>query len=524
MHFERCDGCRVRLRSFGAANTQNSATWLLPCLHAFCTVCKAKCIQGDIQQRRLVCQLCRTECAREQSIALPVSKDCVARLCETAACPDKQLATMRCVNCDELLCEACSQAHRRVTATSGHNLQMISSVCADHVLCANHSRKRLTVYCSCGSMLCKECLAAQTHEGPLHIKTPIVQLAPASHIDEAKIVSSTARETAHIDCSLSMIQVRKNSLEDCVGNLKKEVGNHVVQICQAVMRRGNDLLRSLDTVKHYKAMEYDKLRGELIWQKMRFERGSLNGLQRPPQVQFKPNTDYVLSVLHQWGRVLADLQEAGTLKPVEVAPTPPTSNLLDVPMFDVNRNGVRAPCQYSVVPSTSMAQSRPMAPPMPGAMRPGTPSAPRYAMPVRITPEQMLIIQRQQQMRAAQEMAMRQPQAQPSAQSVNNTPPTNDPRYAAALRQQMRAPSMHPNVAYRFPPAPYCYRGAAAHNSSFDPRFAAGQQYMLPNAPPPVSYPAPQMAPPNIPLSSISSPIPATNLMEALASSFTAFK
>ncbi|KHN79440.1 E3 ubiquitin-protein ligase TRIM33 [Toxocara canis] len=114
-------------------------------------------------------------------------------------------------------------------------------------------------------------------------------------------------------------------------------------------------------------------------------------------------------------------------------------------------------------------------------------------------------------------MAMRQPQAQPSAQSVNNTPPTNDPRYAAALRQQMRAPSMHPNVAYRFPPAPYCYRGAAAHNSSFDPRFAAGQQYMLPNAPPPVSYPAPQMAPPNIPLSSISSPIPATNLMEALA-------
>lgn len=45
-------------------------------------------------------------------------------------------------------------------------------------------------------------------------------------------------------------------------------------------------------------------------------KGSLNGLQRPPQVQFKPNTDYVLGVLHQWGRVLADLYEAGTLKPV----------------------------------------------------------------------------------------------------------------------------------------------------------------------------------------------------------------
>uniref|UniRef100_F1KU59 Transcription intermediary factor 1-alpha n=2 Tax=Ascaris suum TaxID=6253 RepID=F1KU59_ASCSU len=549
MQFERCDGCRARLRSFGPANTQNSATWLLPCLHALCTLCKAKCMQGDPQQRRLVCHLCRTECSREQALALPVSKDCVAQCCETAACPDKQLATMRCVNCNELLCEACSQAHRRVTATSGHTLQMVGSISADHAVCVTHSRKRLTVFCSCGSMLCKDCVISQTHEGPMHIKTPVMQLAPASHIDEAKIVSSTARETVHIDCSLSMIQVRKSALDDCVNNLKKEVGNHVVQICQAVMRRGNDLLRSLDLVKNFKSYEYDKLRGELMWQKMRFERinayvaevknyedpvalvmtkqflencirviktkkvnneGSLNGLQRPPQVQFKPNTDYVLGVLHQWGRVLADLYEAGTLKPVEMSPTPPTSNLLDVPLFDIGKNGVRAPCQFNAVPSTSMPQTRQMAPTMPGAMRPGAPP-PRYPMSIRLTPEQMLMYQRQQQMRAAQDMAVRQ--SQPSPQSINKAPPGNDPRYTAI--RQMRAPNMHSNVQYRFPAAAYCYRGPTPPTSSFDARFASGSQYMLPNGAT-ATYPAPQMVSPNVPLSSISSPIPATNLMEAL--------
>lgn len=47
-----------------------------------------------------------------------------------------------------------------------------------------------------------------------------------------------------------------------------------------------------------------------------------------------------------------------------------------------------------------------MAPTMPGAMRPGAPP-PRYPMSIRLTPEQMLMYQRQQQMRAAQDVRFR---------------------------------------------------------------------------------------------------------------------
>lgn len=39
-----------------------------------------------------------------------------------------------------------------------------------------------------------------------------------------------------------------------------------------VMQRGNDLIYALDSVQHMKITEYDRLRKELDWQQMRFER------------------------------------------------------------------------------------------------------------------------------------------------------------------------------------------------------------------------------------------------------------
>lgn len=38
------------------------------------------------------------------------------------------------------------------------------------------------------------------------------------------------------------------------------------------MQRGNDLIYALDSVQHMKITEYDRLRKELDWQQMRFER------------------------------------------------------------------------------------------------------------------------------------------------------------------------------------------------------------------------------------------------------------
>ncbi|VDK49450.1 unnamed protein product [Anisakis simplex] len=351
MNFELCDDCGIRLRARSAAanrNAQNSksASWLLPCLHAFCSAC-------DAQKSRLICPKCHIECCDKHILALPTPNDSLNRVCETAACPDKQTATMKCVQCNELLCEACGQAHRRVTATSSHTLQQIGSGCLDLTLCRHHNGRKLTVYCSCGALLCDECLSIpQCHDGEMHTKTPVQKLASISRIDENQVFSSALREKANIDYSLSLIQVRRNALDESVHNLRKELGNQVVQICQSVMRRGNDLLRALDTVTRCKTMEYDKLQEQLSRQKLRLERGAVNGLQRAPQVELKSSPESVVNALNQWGCVLSDLRESGVLKAVEVPPTPSTSNLLDVPMFRINNSS------NSVTPMSFLSQSQ----------------------------------------------------------------------------------------------------------------------------------------------------------------------
>ncbi|VDK79027.1 unnamed protein product [Litomosoides sigmodontis] len=399
--FNRCDMCCAKLCGFSPPADLTPSTALLPCLHTLCPSCKTKCEQASMNQQTLICQICRTECLQSHVLNLPNTSDCTVRRCESAVCPDKHQATTRCTVCNEALCADCSLAHQRVTATSSHFLQTLCPVIPKCVRCCLHNNMKVVSLCQCGSvrafrspsMVCKlhfqyvclTCINSRLHEGPSHMITPLSHL-PSAHIDESKIMSSSARETAHIDCSLSVIQVRKNALSERVANLKKEVGNQVVHICQAVMRRGNDLLRALDAVQFYKVQEYDKLRNELLWQKRRFSRinsyasrikdfndlstliimrqflencivvlkakkvsseRSLNGLQRPATVQFKPDTENILTNISQWGRIFAEVDDLGTLRTVEVTPTPLSSNPIGVPLFDIATNRSIGSCSSS---------------------------------------------------------------------------------------------------------------------------------------------------------------------------------
>lgn len=43
---------------------------------------------------------------------------------------------------------------------------------------------------------------------------------------------------------------------------------------------------------------------------------NLNGLQRPATVQFKPDTEHILTNISQWGRIFAEVDDLGTLKTV----------------------------------------------------------------------------------------------------------------------------------------------------------------------------------------------------------------
>ncbi|VDN57879.1 unnamed protein product [Dracunculus medinensis] len=73
--FTRCDMCRARLRAFTLSEDQT--TWLFPCLHAFCTTCKAKCI-GSNAPSYAICHICKSEFPQSHIWSLPNSSECSA--------------------------------------------------------------------------------------------------------------------------------------------------------------------------------------------------------------------------------------------------------------------------------------------------------------------------------------------------------------------------------------------------------------------------------------------------------------
>lgn len=184
---------------------------------------------------------------------------------------------------------------------------------------------------------------------------------------------------------------------------------------------------------------------------------SLGSLQRPATVQFRPNTEFVLANISQWGRIFAEVDDSGTLNTVcfvefycqrfrckvsfqkmffiliyfafelwrrrgsiillpivtrpqlgadaeftfsciffsiccqkfqvEVAPTPPSSNPLDVPLFYTSRNGVGRSD-----PSTNSYEQRPCSSIAAG------PSNSNPVVPPASSQEQARILQQQQQL------------------------------------------------------------------------------------------------------------------------------
>ncbi|VDD89506.1 unnamed protein product [Enterobius vermicularis] len=271
--FNQCDLCFAKLRSFRDWCPSDQQGWLLPCLHVVCSLCKVKS-QVPSNPQKIICRLCRTECSKHLLLLIPNTKSCLLR-CETRACPEKKVATFKCLSCNELLCQECSFAHRRVTATSSHVLQpivlMTESCTIDITFEVIHFVLHFQASCS-------ECLQMRIHEGPHHIISPISHLAASSSVEEEKIKSSSARELTLIEATLSSLGVRKQVVSDRITFLKKEIGTSVVKACNAIIRRGWDLINTLDFVENGKIKEFDHVIEELKWQQIRFKKLSRRSL------------------------------------------------------------------------------------------------------------------------------------------------------------------------------------------------------------------------------------------------------
>ncbi|VDN44513.1 unnamed protein product [Gongylonema pulchrum] len=57
-------------------------------------------------------------------------------------------------------------------------------------------------------------------------------------------------------------------------------------------------------------------------------------LRRPPVIEFKLD-EYAVGAFSQWGRIVADVENSGILKDIEVPPLSPAFLPSDVPLFDI---------------------------------------------------------------------------------------------------------------------------------------------------------------------------------------------
>ncbi|VDN22241.1 unnamed protein product [Gongylonema pulchrum] len=69
-NFETCDVCGEKLSAF-KMDAVDPPTFLLPCLHAFCAACIARCEKASENVSTMICVICRAEFARLQALVVP---------------------------------------------------------------------------------------------------------------------------------------------------------------------------------------------------------------------------------------------------------------------------------------------------------------------------------------------------------------------------------------------------------------------------------------------------------------------
>ncbi|MFH4975798.1 hypothetical protein AB6A40_002507 [Gnathostoma spinigerum] len=395
MHiFEVCDVCGARLRAFGpGCGRSDETSYLLPCMHVLCSQCKLRCEQLALNSAVIKCSLCLHICSKANVFAVPDESRCrmsVFSGCQSAVCPDKQPASVICRVCNEALCVPCSHAHRRVTATSQHELSLIDPVVLSppHSLCDHHPGLPIAGLCICGKCVCTKCIESPEHYGHKQSSIFSLQRVPFNAQDS---LASFIKEAAALESCLSAIKSRKNELHKGICNLHLEIGNDFVQLVEGLMRRMNDLRKNLNYVHEVKTAEYDRIEADLNFLKLKCARfinfishikdfdepvstglcknflqasvatfedskvrnqRNLSRIQTNSRVQFRSDLSSLLHALANWGRILADLNE--DLESVECEPTPVNFKYFNAPIYDL-----RASLRYRMIDSIRCVDLKP---------------------------------------------------------------------------------------------------------------------------------------------------------------------
>uniref|UniRef100_A0A914VWY9 E3 ubiquitin-protein ligase TRIM33 n=1 Tax=Plectus sambesii TaxID=2011161 RepID=A0A914VWY9_9BILA len=344
----RCCSCQKGLGAKGAK--------LMPCFHVLCEPCIRSQIKADMRGNNVndlvaFCPACERTW-RWPDISDYLLAEVVAAVnvvgCQMKGCPERAeeaVAVTRCNECGECLCQGCSDAHRRVTATTNHQLKELPVSRADASRrCRWHPKERIAYLCKCDNFICEICPSRLEHSGPQHDQRhPVHLLMSKSKSDCSQILNQNKHELTNLARSEQMVSKRIEDLKAARESARQQVGVEIVRIHKMVLEQGNKLCRMIDEASVKKQREYEQLRADLCERHSMYQRAqclaeeiaqcehpvavikskrqlsdyvnrmsnitncqAFNGLQLQPHLKFSSVTNGLEDSIKSWGQVLLD--------------------------------------------------------------------------------------------------------------------------------------------------------------------------------------------------------------------------
>ncbi|CAK5021308.1 unnamed protein product [Meloidogyne enterolobii] len=259
-----CDVCKQKLP---LAENTTPTICIFPCFHKYCERCKAQVLASARPQHgaesRVSCKLCN------QHFLLNVLYDYSENQIEKIFClhcniKNKAPVEWRCKSCENrYLCAHCSQPHYH----SGHELEPVMKPSIPlRSQCTSHSNVLATYLCSCQARLCDYCLnnhADGSTEHPHEQRIAYTKLAERARTELETIRRQSIRDTEKIESLKEKVATNKKQIGIQATQARTAVANEVVELVNAIIRRGNDIVTCIDSTEETKIKNCGQLEKEM---------------------------------------------------------------------------------------------------------------------------------------------------------------------------------------------------------------------------------------------------------------------
>uniref|UniRef100_A0A915DEB7 Uncharacterized protein n=1 Tax=Ditylenchus dipsaci TaxID=166011 RepID=A0A915DEB7_9BILA len=159
------------------------------------------------------------------------------------------------------LCTTCSMNHRQ----AGHNITPLVQDVPQRSQCSNHVNVQANFLCSCGVRLCNNCVSLHAHGGneAAHNRKSFGTLADLARQKLNSLKTAQHRDSLGIQKVAPTLAQNKKLVREMAQRARTAVASEVVELCNALMRRGNDIVTAIDMVEDAKLKQYSRTESDL---------------------------------------------------------------------------------------------------------------------------------------------------------------------------------------------------------------------------------------------------------------------